>query len=1041
MKPKTKNLKLILLVFALAFIPRALSLGAFLTADEDDQLLFAAQFLTAMLHKDWAGALVLGYPGVPTLATGALGLWLRYRLDLLRLPAWTIAPVFQSPVAQPLADLPYHIYLPLVQNAPPPLQAMLASVQNNPLHYLPLMRLVMVTLASLSIVLIFVMLQSLISPKPALLATLLIAFDPFFLANTRILHVDAPLTYFMFAAFLAFLLYLKGGRWGWLLASGVLGALAILSKTAGGILAPVLALGGALYAVYLPPPSRRKQRLTRLLGALVVWVAVAALAFFVLWPSMWGRPLFALTWIINNAKGALNTVHPSSGLFWGKLVTDRSPWYYLVALPFSLTPLTTIGALLSPVMVWLGFKDRRRGRNTFAARQLPLLLANAAYIIIFFVIVSFVSRRGVRYLLPLFPALDLLAALTLWSAVGRVKGEGGRMKAVGGRRKDEENKHSSFILHPSSLILHPSSFIPHPSSLVLPLLVAAQALSVLLFHPYYFDYFNPLLGGGQTAPDYVVIGWGEGMDQAARYLNQKPDVEKMTVAAWYSWQFANYFDGETIDLADNAPAYTADYTVFYINQVQRRFPSEELLAYFEDRLPEKVITLNGIDYAWIYPGPIIGQTVPDNLSEPLNISFGNAVTLLGLDAVDGRTAGREGGGASPLSTAYRLPVTLYWQVNAPLPPDLNVSLRVVDEDGVAWGQVDRLPIGGLVRTNKWQSGDVIRDEYLLPLDPAAPPGSYTFDILLYNFNTGEIFGQASGVGGLTFLPDDLPRNFETLAKWNASQSSSLILHPSAFILSPSALKLLGYTPLLTQTLPGYKQTIKLYWQATKALQEDYAVTFIARPTIGGEARVLLTEIIGSPAYPTSQWKKDQIVAEAYALAFPPDASPGEYEVLLEGGRQKAEGGNKNLSFSLGKITLLQQPHVFDLPPETTPVNAVLGAEGEVKLLAYRLLPQGELTLYWQPTKILYEDYKVFVHLTDVADAIIAQRDSIPANGARPTTTWLPGEIISDSYTLPLSPGKYHLWVGLYNPRTGERLLVPGTSDNRLLLIELEVAEG
>ena len=512
MKLKTQTPKLIFLVFALAFIPRALSLGTFLTADEDDQLAFAAQFLSAMLNKDWAGALVLGYPGVPTLTMGALGLWLRYQFSLLHLPAWSVASLFQSPAAQTAADLPYRIYLPLALNAPPAIQTMLATVQDNPLRYIPTMRLVMVTVASLSIVLIFVMLQSLVSPKPALLATLLIAFDPFFLANTRILHVDAPLTYFMFAAFLAFLLYLKGGRWGWLVASGALGALAVLSKTAGGALTPILVVGGALYALYLPPQSNRVMRLKRLLWALVAWGLIAALAFFIFWPSMWGRPLFALSWIINNAKGALNTVHPSSGLFWGRLVTDRSPWYYLVALPFSLTPLTTIGALLSPAMVWLAFKDHRRRRNTFALRQLPLLLANAAYILIFFVIVSFVSRRGVRYLLPIFPALDLLAALGLWGTaeIGRQKAEGRRQKAGS------------------------SSFRLHPSAFCLPLLVAAQLLGVLLFHPYYFDYFNPLLGGYRTAPDYVVIGWGEGMDQAARYLNQKPKVEQMTVGAWYS---------------------------------------------------------------------------------------------------------------------------------------------------------------------------------------------------------------------------------------------------------------------------------------------------------------------------------------------------------------------------------------------------------------------------------------------------------------------------------------------------------------------------
>ena len=45
------------------------------------------------------------------------------------------------------------------------------------------------------------------------------------------------------------------------------------------------------------------------------------------------------------------------------------------------------------------------------------------------------------------------------------------------------------------------------------------------------------------------------------------------------------FEGRTVDLSSNEPALISDYSVFYINQVQRGFPSQELLDYFEDRQP------------------------------------------------------------------------------------------------------------------------------------------------------------------------------------------------------------------------------------------------------------------------------------------------------------------------------------------------------------------------------------------------------------------------------------------------------------------------
>jgi hypothetical protein len=64
--------------------------------------------------------------------------------------------------------------------------------------------------------------------------------------------------------------------------------------------------------------------------------------------------------------------------------------------------------------------------------------------------------------------------------------------------------------------------------------------------------------------------------------------------------------------------------------------------------------------------------------------------------------------------------------------------------------------------------------------------------------------------------------------------------------------------------------------------------------------------------------------------------------------------------------------------------------------------------------------------------VVAQVDLPPLAGVAPTTTWLPGEILTDPYTLPLppslSPGDYRLITGLYHAVTGERLLVASGGD-------------
>ena len=93
-----------------------------------------------------------------------------------------------------------------------------------------------------------------------------------------------------------------------------------------------------------------------------------------------------------------------------------------------------------------------------------------------------------------------------------------------------------------------------------------------------------------------------------------------------------------------------------------------------------------------------------------------------------------------------------------------------------------------------------------------------------------------------------------------------------------------------------------------------------------------------------------------------------------------------------------------------------------------------LTLYWQATAPVEQDYTVFVHLLGRHDRVLAQRDAAPGLGARPTGGWTPGQLVADPYLLALPGAAYApdeaLWeVGLYDPATGRRLPLAGGGDN------------
>jgi len=86
-----------------------------------------------------------------------------------------------------------------------------------------------------------------------------------------------------------------------------------------------------------------------------------------------------------------------------------------------------------------------------------------------------------------------------------------------------------------------------------------------------------------------------------------------------------------------------------------------------------------------------------------------------------------------------------------------------------------------------------------------------------------------------------------------------------------------------------------------------------------------------------------------------------------------------------------------------------------------------VTLFWEAQAPIAEPFKVTVQLLDGVGQLVAQRDTQPGAGLRPTTTWQQGQVLADRYGVPLpadlAPGRYTLIVGVYHIATGERLPV------------------
>ncbi len=150
---------------------------------------------------------------------------------------------------------------------------------------------------------------------------------------------------------------------------------------------------------------------------------------------------------------------------------------------------------------------------------------------------------------------------------------------------------------------------------------------------------------------------------------------------------------------------------------------------------------------------------------------------------------------------------------------------------------------------------------------------------------------------------------------------------------------------------------------------------------------------------------------------------------------------------VGYLRVRDRPHLWTPPDNVVPVTGTWKGVGE--LIGYRLegnVAPGStvnLTLWWRALNEMDVSYKVFVHLTDASGRIVAQHDSVPALGKLPTDVWVPGEYIEDPHPIALPTtlpaGNYTLRVGLYNPKTGERVEIVSplqVEDRALLLMQI-----
>jgi hypothetical protein len=545
---------LLAIVFGAILLPRWLTFDQAATADEMKWVARAANFSAALSSRDLAHTYQSEHPGVTTMWAGTISL----------------KTFFPDYAAQNPGQMEPH-----------ELDSFLLSFGHTPLKALVAGRQVMVLFNALALTLVFVYAWRLLDLQTALLGAAFCAFSPFLIAHTQLMHLDGLAGSLIVLSLMAFLAHVvKPRRKLDLLVAGTAAGLAWLTKTPAFVLAPIVPVTTFL-AIYVGSPHRISINGVRnLFASWLIWTAVGMLTFVLLWPVMWVSPISTLQRILQETLLYAGGGHGDPVFFNGVIYDEgnipaRIFYFYPLTFLWRSTPAILLGLALSIPALF----RRWPPLNQRVARQAIFTLL--AYTLFFTIFMTLGGKKFDRYLIPIYPALQLVAAagwvgLVRWAAFSIKKQLG--------------------LFHSKNGAL---------TAILLVLAAVWQFLSAGGVYPYPLSYYNPLLGGSRRAPQVMQIGWGEGLDAAGRYLSKKPDSRELTVASWYRSALAYYFDGDTISIkAELTPQeaediYSADYAVIYIHQWQRDLPAD-LLYEFANHVPEYAIEINGFEYARIY---------------------------------------------------------------------------------------------------------------------------------------------------------------------------------------------------------------------------------------------------------------------------------------------------------------------------------------------------------------------------------------------------------------------------------------------------------
>jgi len=421
----------------------------------------------------------------------------------------------------------------------------------------------------------------------------------------------------------------------------------------------------------------------------------------------------------------------------------------------------------------------------------------------------------------------------------------------------------------------------------------------------------------------------------------------------------------------------------YQRELRRRL-DEGQTVYLARYLPQ----LHGLYLRSVGPFAEVQRAPPDpeRLSGPPLAEATDRIDL--LDA---------GVARDPLGRPVRH-VMLRWRAVEPVDGDLEVRLRLVDEEGRArWETEGTRPVNGLYPTNAWPEGVSVTDYHEVRVPAWLPMGEYGLEVAL----SRPFFEDAAADA-------DEGLFWTSLGGIEVEQRPDREPLPNRHAVAFDGGGWLTGSDVPDAVVAGGPVAVELSWEG---IDEDKQVYLTWEGAVEGGTH--------NPAHSLTMGT----VRSRQAVSAP--LQTGQHVLRL------------------GMVG--RQVHCIWLgaPEESCPVariNVIPTGEGLANFGDRVLLRNAELgiraarpgdvvrvSLWWRALRAMAIDYTVFVQLIGPDGRLHGQVDSWPVQGTYATSEWIPGRDVSDQYEVRLEPdappGEYRVVVGLYELATMERLRV------------------